>query len=67
MKEIVVEVETSEEKRHLISLSDGDGANVLLSLNSDQIKLLNWLDENGWLYNETKIISLNLSTDVVVL
>lgn len=67
MKEIFVGVSTKEEPRQLISLSDGDGANILLSLTPEQVKLLSWLEENGWLYNEARAIAFNPATDVVIL
>lgn len=68
MQEIFVEVSTpKEEPRQLISLADGDGVNILLSLTPEQVKLLNWLERNGWLYNEAKATAFNPATDAIVL
>lgn len=67
MKETFVEVSTQEESRQLISLADGEGNNVLLSLTSEQVKLLDWLEENGWLYNEARATLFNPATDAIVL
>lgn len=67
MKENFVGVRTQEEPRQLISLADGEGANILLSLTPEQVRLLDWLEENGWLYNETRATAFNPATDAIVL
>lgn len=67
MKETFVEVSTQEESHQLISLADGEGNNVLLSLTSEQVKLLDWLEENGWLYNEARATEFNPATDAIIL
>lgn len=68
MQEIFVEVSTpKEEPRQLISLADGDGVNILLSLTPEQVKLLNWLERNGWLYNEARATEFNPATDAIIL
>ena len=67
MKENFVEVNTQKESRQLVSLSDGNGANILLSLTPEQVKLLNWLEENDWLCYEARAIAFNPTTDVVIL
>lgn len=67
MKENFVEVNTQKEPRQLVSLSDGNGANILLSLTPGQVRLLNWLEENDWLCDEARAIAFNPATDVVIL
>lgn len=67
MKGTFVEVSTQEEPRQLISLYDEKGANILLSLTPEQVKLLNWLEENGWLYNGVRAIAFNPIMDAIVL
>jgi hypothetical protein len=36
--------------RKIIVLTDNDGAIKRIALTEEQIKLLNWLNENNWLY-----------------
>lgn len=67
MKEDFVGVSAQKELRQLISLYDGEGSNVLLSLTSEQVKLLSWLEENGWLYNEARATAFNPATDAIIL
>ena len=67
MKENFVEVNTQKEPRQLVSLSDGNGANILLSLTPEQVRLLNWLEENDWLCDEARAIAFNPATDAVIL
>jgi hypothetical protein len=52
-------------ERKIVRLTGGDSS-IRLSLTDDQIKLLKYLDENEWLFDDNCTVEVENSMDIVV-